>query len=83
MDKHVAPEVPGGHKGLVAALTFIWPLPRVNTLMHSEVSWLPEAFGTFVAGIRFESHVGTLVTPEAGRVREHFATLGTEKGFLS
>lgn len=80
--QHVAPQVPGCHKGLVAALTLVRPLPGVDAFMHGQVSRLPEALGAFVAGVWLEAHVGALVPPEAGRVGKHLAALGAEEGFL-
>lgn len=83
MDKHVAPQIPGCHEGLVTALAFVRPLSRVNTFMHSQISWLPEPLGTLIAGVGLETQVGSLVATETGWIRKHLATLRTEEGLLT
>lgn len=83
MHKHVAAQVPGCYKGLIAALAFVGPLARVNTLMHRQICWLAEPLGTLVAGVGLESLMGSLVATETGGVREHLATLWAEEGLLS
>lgn len=79
MDKHVAPQIPGCYEGLVTALAFVRTLTRVNTFMHSQISWLAKPLGTFIAGVRLEAQVGSLVATETGGVRKHLAALWAEE----
>lgn len=79
MDKHVAPQIPGCYEGLVAALAFVRPLTRVNPFMHSQIRRLSKPLGTFIAGVRLEPQVGSLVPTETGGVRKHLAALRAEE----
>lgn len=64
-------------------MAFVRPLSRVDTFMHSQISWLPEPLRTLIAGVGLETQVGSLVATETGRIRKHFATLWAEEWLLT
>jgi hypothetical protein len=67
---HVLHKIPLLAECPLAHLTTIWPLPRVNSHMSSEMAALPEALATDLAAVGSDARVGAQMASQAAALAE-------------